>query len=594
MNDDGSYSDLDNAPYAAGWTGWTAIWLGECGNGFIHELGHSATLAHCSWCTSSEDVPWGFDTTRQMFRTWYRVNGSGPVLADGGGYQGKNDPMNGGESPTSTHCYPQYFPYYAQLIQNWSQSSQTIKKVDDVPGVYQWNVSSREYDLIDLTGAERQNPIAVDAPVATIVGTLGASEEARRIYPPIYWSSGNAFALPDPEATDLHSTYNEAQFFLEIDYEDGSSERALIAQPDITDENLYLYSLNIEMDKDPVHIGLWLSPTGYPEVDIEGATLQYERTIDGTDDEIPEPLLIGRGMLPNDALQLNDWCETGFDCDARYDESSWRSGTDAIHFIEPERTMDDTTVCSEADTWTDFYIPVINGDDETDEMVVRAQRIVRSGPEERSGPTHDATPWFDSPNMEQAIRVWIPYEENVHLGAGTWTNHGTYTVNVVRGDAVMDTAEVKISLQIYAPESLDLAAAFEGPSYTAGGSSTYFVVTDSTVGPTGGVWWGSSDATPLAIPVRDEATGANTHLNVNSWKRSCWLGWSTWWTLNSAQIADGACDQWVHMEVGDNEHLESGHRYLSPDARPVVFRAIAWHAGGEIARDAYLVEYTAP
>jgi hypothetical protein len=108
------------------------------------------------------------------------------------------------------------------------------------------------------------------------------------------------------------------------------------------------------------------------------------------------------------------------------------------------------------------------------------------------------------------------------------------------------------------------------------------------------VWWGSSAATPLVIPVRDEATGANTHLNVNSWKRSCWLGWATWWNLNSAQAADGSCDQWVHMEVGDNEHLESGHRYLSPDARPVVFRAIAWHAGGEIARDAYLVEYTAP
>ena len=47
-NTDGSYSDINNAPYAAGWTGWSALWLGECGNVFIHEVGHSATLAHFS------------------------------------------------------------------------------------------------------------------------------------------------------------------------------------------------------------------------------------------------------------------------------------------------------------------------------------------------------------------------------------------------------------------------------------------------------------------------------------------------------------------------------------------------------------------
>ena len=46
MNDDGSYEDLNNAPWAAGWTGWTGIWLGECGNAFIHEVGHSGTLLH--------------------------------------------------------------------------------------------------------------------------------------------------------------------------------------------------------------------------------------------------------------------------------------------------------------------------------------------------------------------------------------------------------------------------------------------------------------------------------------------------------------------------------------------------------------------
>ena len=609
MNDDGSYSDLDNAPYAAGWTGWTAIWLGECGNGFIHELGHSGTLAHFTSGTASswgiadeypidgihvEAHPWGFDTTREQFRTWYRVNSSGPVLDEGGGYVGKNDPMNGGDTPTNSHCYPQYIPYQAWKIQDWSESTPTIKVIDDVPGVYQWNSTSREYDGVDLTGDERQVPIAVDVPVATIVGALGVSPDARRIYTPMYWASGNAFELPDPEADDLHSVYTGAQFFLEIQYGDGSADRALIARPDITDENLYLYSLNIEMEKDPTHIGLWLSPTGYPDIDIEAATLQHEMAVDGTDDEIPEALNIGRGLVPNDALQLNDWCETGVDCDSRYDESSWRFGEGPIHFIEPGRDSSETTVCSEPGEWTDLSIPVINEDEEADEMIVRAQRIVSNGTTERAGPTHDHTPWLDSPTLKQSIRVWIPYEENLHLSAGTWTNHGEYSLEVMHDAEVLDQANIEINLRIYESEAVDLETSFEGPSHTADGSSTYFIVTDSSVGPIGGVWWGNSDPTPLVIPVRDEATGADTVLYANAWKRSCWLGWATWWNLNSAQVADGSCDQWVHLEIGENDHLESRHRYVSPGARPVVIRAMAWHLGTEITRDAYTFSYTAP
>ena len=121
VSSDGSYSDINDAPHAAGWTGWTAMWLGECGNTFIHELGHSATLEHFNFGTAEawgiaeeypEDGinqanhPWGFDTTRNQFRTWYRVDSSGPV-DNNGMWQGKQDPMNGGESSNTLHCFPQ-------------------------------------------------------------------------------------------------------------------------------------------------------------------------------------------------------------------------------------------------------------------------------------------------------------------------------------------------------------------------------------------------------------------------------------------------------------------------------------------------------
>ena len=55
-DDDGSYHDIDDAPWAAGWTGWTAMWLGTCGNGFTHELGHSMTLLHFTEGTADD---WG-------------------------------------------------------------------------------------------------------------------------------------------------------------------------------------------------------------------------------------------------------------------------------------------------------------------------------------------------------------------------------------------------------------------------------------------------------------------------------------------------------------------------------------------------------
>jgi hypothetical protein len=72
------------------------------------------------------------------------------------------------------------------------------------------------------------------------------------------------------------------------------------------------------------------------------------------------------------------------------------------------------------------------------------------------------------------------------------------------------------------------------------------------------------------------------------------MGWSTWWNLNSAQGASTSCAQWVTMVLGDNSHLISGHNYRSPASAPVVIRAVGWHAGGELGRDAFIFNHTAP
>ena len=263
---DGTYADVNNAGLAAGWTGWSGMWLNECGNGFIHEVGHSFTLAHftggasASWGISQEyplngvnveGHPWGYDSVRRRFRTWYRVNSDGPVM-ENGALVGKRDPMNGGESPNAVSCYPQYTAYQMKRSQGWLQSSPTILNVDDAPGIYRWSVDEGAY-LAEEASADNQTPMAVDGPVITLTGTLGNLDEVCQTYPPIHIPEGNAFALPDPQDPELPGVYSGAQWFLQVDYADGSTERALIARGAIApdDTGMYLYSLNLDATRAP-------------------------------------------------------------------------------------------------------------------------------------------------------------------------------------------------------------------------------------------------------------------------------------------------------------------------------------------------------
>ena len=295
VNDDGSWSDLNNAPYAAGWTGWTSIWLSECGNTLTHELGHSYTLLHfvagtsAAWGIEDEypldgvnlpDHPWGYDTTRRALRTWYEVTSAGPV-DDGYGLSGKHDPMNGGDSANALHCYPQYTAYTAGWIQDWATGAPTLMDVQGTPGAYLWNAEAKQYDLVEASSSDGE-PLAVDVPVLTFVGTLGNADEACQTYPPRRASLGNVFALPDPEDPDLPSVFDGAQWFVEILYAVGRVERGLIARSEIAaaDVSMYLYSFNIKAEDDPIQVDLLRSPTGHPSIDISAAERVHTRIIE--------------------------------------------------------------------------------------------------------------------------------------------------------------------------------------------------------------------------------------------------------------------------------------------------------------------------
>jgi len=613
MNDDGSYSDLDNAPYAAGWTGWTAMWLGECANVFIHEVGHSGTLLHftegtaSSWSIADEypldgvnlsTHPWGFDTIRERFRTWYRVDSSGPVETSGGDWQGKRDPMNGGEGPNAASCFPQFTPYHAWQVNDWLTTTPAIREVDGVPGIYSWNAATRAYEPAEPAEPGSMPVRDIDVPVATIVGAFGHNPDVARIYPPIYWSSGNVFDYPDATESGLDDVYSGSQYHLKVEYADSSVEYMAIAADAIehTDTDLYLFSVNLPLDREPVRVSLQTTLSAYPDLDFSTANLLATIDIDGSTAQTPEPVISGRGFMANGEVFLSKLCEPGLNCEARSAETLWRWNEQELYFEDPEATGDSTVICSELDEHSILRLPIIDTDGNEELLVVHAQRVVKADGLEIAVPIHDVTPWIDRPNRQQGLRLWLPFEDNAELAPGTWTLQEPYLITAKADGEDQAQIPLNIQLQTYAAERLNLAeTTYDGPSYTAPvESSTYFVVEDGNVGPTSGAWWGDSEPTPLSVPVIDDTTGELNTLHVNAWKRSCALGWSTWWNLNSAQVADSSCDQWVYMELGDNSHLTPGHHYRSPDSVPIVMRAMQWHSGGgELGRDAYLFEHTA-
>ncbi len=604
-NDDGSYSDINDAPYSAGWTGWSSIWHGECGNVFNHEVGHSFTLEHftegssASWGIQGEyplngenlgTHPWGFDTTRNMFLSWYRVDSSGVVLKDDGSIQGKRDCMNGGEASNAISCFPQYTSYHAWKIQNWADVTPTFREVNGNLGLFVWNSASQAYDAYQPT-AFQQELTGLDQPTATIIGALGVEAETNIIYPPMYWASANQFALPDPQDPTLSTDFAGANYYLKIIYQDGAEDYALINQQTVTGTDSSLFSLNIDLRREPQSIKLYHSATGYPDIDYSTASELYSRNLN-LPIELEEVVLSGKGALANGKLRLTDRCESGVNCEQRMVQSLWRNGSEEIYFTT---VGEEATLCAENGSSSSFTVTIQDESGNTDIATVQAQRIVQTQNNSWETSINDQTPWSSQANREQGIRIWLPYEQNQHLMEGIWS--GEATITMWTGT---ETSEIQLEIdtEILSPELVSIATPFESDALSITGSSLYFILTESSIGPTSRIWWGSSDPTPLTIPVIDQSTGETEILNLNSWKKTCDLGWGTLWSLNSGQVSDD-CTYQVYLELPStgNGHLQSGHTYLSPVSQPIIFEGRYWHApmANELAgRFIYQLQYDVP
>ncbi len=612
VNESGNYVDINNAPYSAGWTGWSAIWHGECGNVFNHEIGHSFTLAHftegsaANWGIDDEypdngvnldSHPWGYDTVHNQFRTWYRVNSDGVVLQDSGTIQGKRDSMNGGESANTLHCFPQYTGYHAWKIQNWMESTPTLGRVDGNSDVVQWNVDTHQYESVAVD-ADYERPLATAAPVVTIVGAIADTSiaaDANHVYPPLFWDSGNAFPLPDPNQVGL-TDFEGANYVAEVTDIDGTITYALINRETVTGTDLHLFSFNLPLEQNTTQVRLLHSQTPYPNIDLSSATVLASRSFESPP-SIPKSSTLGRQTLNAGHILLDSWCEAGVNCSSSDTELQWADAT-PISFHAP---LSNEVSCSEEESVHSFEIEVINELGETAQLTLYGQRRVHSASGNWNVAMNDTTPWITHKNVRQGLSVWIPFEENTHLTEGTWRSVGSSVevrAHSVTESTTIDTVDLDVALTVEASTLQSLNSVVESEPLSLDDSSLYFVVTDPTIGPTNREWWGSNTHTPLTIPMIDVDTGDATTITIQSYKQTCNLGWGTLWTLNSGQTAD-SCTYQVRLEMPDsgNEHLVSGHTYRSPGSQPIVFEGRRWHgpnANSLVGRFVWQLEYVAP
>jgi hypothetical protein len=503
--------------------------------------------------------------------------------------------MNGGEGANALNCFPQYTGFHTEKIQSWYEASPTLRSVNGEDGAFLWNSQTHSYD--DYTVAENnQAPIAVSVPTVTLIGTLGGLEEnTRQTYPPIYSISGNVFEMPDPAASGHHSEFDGAKWFLEIKYADGSTDRALIAVGDLGQTELKVYALNLDARRDPTQVQLFETSAGYPNMDLSTATLVHTRPIVVPDeDSLPPVVSLGKGKVANGALTLSKWCVEDVDCATRDALSTWRENEQSFTFRDRNGEVAEPDDCLERGSTTTLNIPIRSDSDETATLLVFAQKELEAGGEITVVPLNDRTPWVDSADLSQSLRMWIPYPENQGLNAGTWHVDGKFVLDVALDGQPYGQVPIEVNLIVDTPIDTEITAeGYWDVSISEEGSAVYYVVEDSSMGPTSGVWWDYGSVPTLSVPVVDQDTGALTTFYVDAYKYTA----GYWWKFNTAQWSShGAYDNYLALypNAEKNGHLESDHRYESPVSSLLVIKGLGWHSGSDLGRFPLRVMYTAP
>jgi len=208
--------------------------------------------------------------------------------------------------------------------------------------------------------------------------------------------------------------------------------------------------------------------------------------------------------------------------------------------------------------------------------------VIQAGGRELAVPMEDRTPWRAAPSQIQSLRLWLPYEPNANIAAGTWSRAETLNIERLVDGQRVDVVPLALSVPVAELTDVDISGgSYEtdnvlSPRGEDGASSVYYVVADPSMGPTNRVWWdGPADPVRLRAPLMDVDSGEILHLRIKAWKVAC----DRRWDLNSGQ-SNWACNNHAHLEVDPegNDAFRAGRSYRSPPTAPLVLEARRWHA----------------
>ncbi|WP_019614895.1 M66 family metalloprotease [Psychromonas ossibalaenae] len=427
---DGSLHDLADTGVAGGSHGWSAIWWNsDCGNAFIHEVGHAYGLSHFTTGTAErwgiadeypEDGvnlaghPSGFDTVSQQFRSWYRVDSSGPI-ENNSELDGKHDPMNGGDKAwAGSYCYPQFTAYHAQKIQNNMENRAIYAQSDNGPIIVEWDSESHSYQPSEIE--YDVNPVQINSPIITIFGQFSANGDLALIQPAMYNAIGNIFEHPSPFEPGLPVEYNGSQFYLIIDFDDDSRQSILIGKKMSTANALYDFGLNLaynNVQAKPVNISLYKANEAYPNIVHEQSTLLASRDEISDMKPIAEPLSISEGYMGKRNIELTEFCTTEVHCEETALEVETYYPNAALVMADYHTTPGEVSGGLIFDGEAGQTTVTLDNNKDVPVYATASRRINFNNGTSLDLPVNDATV-FDDVNSE-SIRIWAEIEDNLHL-----------------------------------------------------------------------------------------------------------------------------------------------------------------------------------
>merc|ERR1711865_1123670 len=146
---------------------------------------------------------------------------------------------------------------------------------------------------------------------------------------------------------------------------------------------------------------------------------------------------------------------------------------------------------------------------------------------------------------DQGVHFWVPSDgPNAVVLAAGGVFRSTAPIAVQASDASWSAA-ISVNIRTQAvTETIELqrnetssvfSAWTSNAAFTLSASSAYFLATDAAIGPSSGVWWGSSSSV-VTVPLHSSCGGATVTATFKAQQTACGSTWRTDPALDSCEL----------------------------------------------------------